>query len=317
MSTKKELPAWFYRVDGLVYCGDILPDYFDEDISDLESENVPENDDASDSDGEYWCECGSEDEDCPHQAEEDEVKPENDDNDSERSFDGPEAEWYYKLKRLREDRKQELKRLRKEEKRELRSAAKEKQKAIEHDRCKAEEVRAAYEALKKAKREGETLHMGSLAGKWFELYSADHIEYIWPGTRLSRFVLFSLPHADSPMILQQAFKNGRRAVEGQIYLDGNAGCEFSLFRPPTRPRRRKHVLDCHCGKHELVFRFISDDHLILKVGRDMVFEGYEGPVPESAPEVFEFVGILCHERTERLERPRKKAKIWSEINHSI
>ncbi|KAK2052622.1 hypothetical protein LY76DRAFT_687761 [Colletotrichum caudatum] len=187
---------------------------------------------------------------------------------------------------------------------------------MEHHRRKAEEVRAAYEALKKARREGETLYMGSLDGKCFELYSADHIEHLWPGLQLSRSVVFSPPHSDSPMLLQQAFKNGRRALEGQIYLDANAGCEFPLLRPPSRPRRRKYVLESHCGEHKLVFRFISDEHLILMVSRDLVFEGYEEPVPESAPEVFEFAGILRGERTERISRARKMAKIFSDLNHS-
>ncbi|KAK2030803.1 hypothetical protein LX32DRAFT_637862 [Colletotrichum zoysiae] len=301
MSTKKELPAWFYRVNALTYRSEdeVLPHYFDEDISDLENDDASEDDDASDSDVEYWCECDSEDQDCPHQAEDNEEMSDHDDKASERSFDGSVADWYYELKSLREDRKRELRSFRKAE-------AKEKQKAIEYDSRKVEEVRAAYEALKKAKREGETLYMGSLVGKHFQLYSVDHIEYRWPGLQLSKFVVFYHPHADSPMLLQQAYKNGRRAVEGQVYLDVNAGCEFPLFRPPTRPRRRKHVLDCHCGKHKFVFQFIGDEHLILKVSRDLVFEGYEGPVPESAPEIFEFMGILRNEEKEKLEREEKK-----------
>ncbi|KAK2049768.1 hypothetical protein LZ31DRAFT_627403 [Colletotrichum somersetense] len=151
MSRDKEFPAWCYRVSRLCDLSDdeeTKPHYFDEDISDLESES----DDA---------------------AQNDAARP-------KRSFDGSDAGFYYELKELREERK-----------RELRHMAKERREAIERDGREEEKARLAYEALKRAEEEGETLCMGSLAGKYFRLYSVDYIQHCSPLLlRLSRKLLF-------------------------------------------------------------------------------------------------------------------------------
>jgi hypothetical protein len=43
------------------------------------------------------------------------------------------------------------------------------------------------------------------------------------------------------------------------------------------------------GKYEVIFEFLSNDYLKLKVGREMAF--IDGDPPSDAPEVFEFMGI--------------------------
>jgi hypothetical protein len=88
--------------------------------------------------------------------------------------------------------------------------------------------------------------------------------------------------------------------------------------PPTRPSRKKYALKSLDGKHDLVFQFISNKYLRLKVGREVVL-GHPGPFPESAPEVFEFVGMLRNlmqeEREGRLERERRMRE-WEIANRS-
>lgn len=315
-SRRRELPAWFYRVSALTVFPDaeIYPHYFDEDISDLGESDDESNDEVA----EVECDCDSEDE-CECYAEDEEDIPSPDDGMSERSYDGSDADWYYELKDLREDRK-----------RQLRSLAKQKQDIRHYENRKEEEARAAYKALKKAERESETLYMGSLAGKTFRLYSTDHLDHYYPSEHweqsLSKYVEFYTPDHSLEIPDREVSENSdRRTVEGHVYLNANTCCSFLPFRSPTRPSREKRVLKSCDGKYDLVFQFISDEYVRLKVSRELVFDGYQGPMPESAPEVFEFMGILRNlekEKEERLERERKNRspsprESWFEMNHPM
>jgi hypothetical protein len=314
-SRSRELPAWFHRVSALTIFPDpeIHPHYFDEDISDL-----GQTDDESDYEPEAECDCGSEN-GCKWCAGDGEDIASPDDSTSERSYNGSDADWYYELKDLREDRK-----------RQLRSLAKEKEGVRHHESLKIEEARAAYKALKKAERESETLSMGSLAGKSFRLYSTDYLDYCCLWEELEQCLLkyvefYTLDTGTEIPSGKVSERRGRRTVEGHVYLSANTCCSFLPFRSPTRPSQEKRPLKSCDGKHELKFQFISDEYLRLKVGRELVFSGHHGPVPESAPEVFEFMGILRNfekEKAERAERERRNrspspGETWFERSHPM
>jgi hypothetical protein len=74
-----------------------------------------------------------------------------------------------------------------------------------------------------------------------------------------------------------------------------------------------------------MFQFVSNEYLRLKVGRELVFSGHQGPMPESAPQMFEFIGTLHNvekEKEEKLERERKNQspsprKTGFEMSHPI
>ncbi|TDZ16669.1 hypothetical protein Cob_v010346 [Colletotrichum orbiculare MAFF 240422] len=165
----------------------------------------------------------------------------------------------------------ELKDLREDRKRELRVIAKERQGARDYESGKVEEVRAAYKSLKKAERESETLSMGFLAMKIFRLYSPDYVQHRW--TR------------DSPP----------KIVEF-ISLASISGEER---RSTSKSDRR--LVTLHDGD-DFTIKFVSDDHLIIRLSRDLVFKGCQASIPESAPEIFEFAGILLNRKKEREER---------------
>jgi hypothetical protein len=200
-SPRPRLPAWYSRVTALratktpeiLEPADVCPDDFDEDISSIE-----------------YCDCDSDD--CECESSRDDI--------SIRSYDGPDADFYYELKDLREDRKEELLDL-----------AREKQAMRDKESRKMEEVRGAYEALKKAEKESETLSMGRLIGKFFRLYSTDYFDhYTQPWHRFDqKQVEFYSP--------EEGASGNRRIVMGDFHLDTNTGCSFRSFRPPAQVGR--------------------------------------------------------------------------------
>ncbi|ROT38473.1 hypothetical protein SODALDRAFT_359568 [Sodiomyces alkalinus F11] len=153
---KNDLPVCFHRFTALPeHCSaNIEPHHFDEDIDDSDDES---ND----------CDCTNADE-CGCYGEGKDTSDAGDDA-SETSYDGPDAGWYYLLEACREDRKEErwyLRRIREDESR------------------KEEEVRAPYEALEKAEKEGRhTPSMRSLADTLFRLrlHSTQYLDLFTPG----------------------------------------------------------------------------------------------------------------------------------------
>lgn len=114
--------------------------------SELEEDEEQEGDDVEQFKNEDYegCECGEENPECDCKFENGDDMDEEDE--SERSYDGSDAGYYYELKEEREERKQEKLREQKE---------KERQRDIE--RTKEEEVRVAYRSLNKAERKGQTI----------------------------------------------------------------------------------------------------------------------------------------------------------------
>lgn len=292
-STRRELPAWFYRVSALSIFPDaeICPHYFDEDISDLSASES--DDDAVEVD----CACDSEDTcDC---FVDDENTHDFQDDASQRSYQGSDASWYYELKDLREDRK-----------RELRSQGKEMQQTRINESCKEEEVRMAYEALDRAEKESETLYMSSLANRSFRLYSTDYLDQFSPSYwehLLSKYIEFYAPETSREVSDRQA-SGDEQTVEGHVYLNGNTWCPFLPFRLPTRPSREKHLLKSCDGPHSLAIQFISDKYIRLEIPRELVFDGHWESAPTSAPAVLEFGGILRDVDKEKEERLRLERK---------
>ncbi|KAK2016918.1 hypothetical protein LZ32DRAFT_688558 [Colletotrichum eremochloae] len=282
MGRIKELPAWYHRVRELIFRHNpdypyghddskILPHFFDEDLSDLESDTVS------------WCDCDSEDEDCPHQTEDDEDMSSN-----AGSIESTIAEEYDNMNDLREKRKRQLKRLRELE--EIKQFdAEEKQREKEKRSRIMEEFRAAYDALRTAEKESETLYLGSLAGKYFRLLPADYDGRLHPDLK-SNHIQFYHPHDDGESSRQRVSRNDRRTVQGDVQLHTWRAYDLRPFRLPTRPSRRKHVLEISnsLNTYKLDVKFISDSYLTVKVSRDAVHGDHQGRGPELAPEIMEF-----------------------------
>ncbi|KAF4908530.1 hypothetical protein CGCF415_v006560 [Colletotrichum fructicola] len=296
---ERPLPAWYYRVNAL-YTGpdsDFISEDFDEDISDVESFKHGSTNEVVVT---AECDCDCEDDDCEHRAEDENGVFDSDDSTSERSYRGPDADRYYELKELREDRKEHLRKL-----------AKEKVDEKDHERRKVEEVRTAYETLKKAEKESETLHMGSLHHKTFRLYCPEHVEHFWTEFSSFKYIEFYYPDSRDDLTRGKKPRTDTRTVEGQICLDSKTDYQSHPFRSPTRPSRKKHALQLYQNDRQLVVQFISDEYVIVRVSRDLVFERNSRPIPESAPKTFKFMGILrTLEKAKAEARERREGRRW-------
>ncbi|KAH6667237.1 hypothetical protein B0J14DRAFT_603019 [Halenospora varia] len=280
----RPLPAWYYRIASLEYTRgrDPYPEDFDEDLSELEESDEPD---------EKECECDLEAED----------------KESERSYDGSDADNYYELKETRKERKRELL-----EQRE--GYEEEKEARIEYAKEKEEEVNAAYKSFKKARRRAKkkdkTIPLDSIAGQTFKLFSSDYAKF-WNPHLLdgTKYVEFYHPGDQGGFDFSQSagkqVVTEERPVDGHVYFDAETGCSFGPFPLPTRARR-KDVKIKGDGKYDLSFNFFGNGYLNLRVPRDLLKDTLVSP--STAPQIFEFVGILRDYEKERKERAEAREK---------
>lgn len=327
----RSLPSWYFRVLSLCYKGDreVEPWEFDEDLSELEDDKEQESGgvkqrreeevgEVGGAEAEEYCECGREDDECSCYFESDSGGDESEE--SERSYNGSDADCYYELKGEREERKREKLRERKQ-----------KERARDMETAKEEEVRAAYRSFKKARKEGETTPIDSLAGQEFKLFCSDHVDHfysddIYPTKR----VQFYHPHHDHNPNFDRA-KLGKETgmLHGLVYLDGSASCGFGPFRAPRRASRKAVKVKSDEGPYEVSLKFLGNGYLKLRVSREMVFMGRRGASTSGsapslvAPKVFEFFGIWRDtdkekaERQEMMPKTRSPRETWFEMNHPM
>ncbi|KAL4861364.1 hypothetical protein BDV12DRAFT_180375 [Aspergillus spectabilis] len=304
-NSKQPLPAWYYRMVRLTLTRDRdpYPEDFDEDISDLEGKSEKEED---------------EDEESEDEESEDEEYPE-----SDRSYTGSDAGYYYELKEQREDRKRQLRDYNEQTKKD-----KENEYAI--NKAKEEETRHVYETLQSAagekgsKKRKKAVLIESLIDKSFDLYSADYVTHFFRSNldyhRIDFYLLdwieegtkegkaeedsssntASYPQAKGPRL------DAKQEVQGQILFNSDCAYGFELFSPPKYAGLEKHYLRTN-SKHSVTIQFLSNDYLKLKAPRELLCQ--EGTPPPHLPEVFDFVAIRRGSREER-EKRRKKEEAW-------
>ncbi|EQL29708.1 hypothetical protein BDFG_07700 [Blastomyces dermatitidis ATCC 26199] len=194
------------------------------------------------------------------------------------------------LKAERKERKLEL-----QETRDRNREAKDSQRTF--DRDKESEVQEMYDSLKNAKP--SEIALEQIVGKNFRLYSVDHVDYCYSSDMYpSKYVEFY--HLDKNDPSGQLLP-----ARQETQMHGHyAGLEE--FR-----------LESTRGKCGLVFQFISNDYVKLKVPREVVFANRD--LPAEAPEVFEFAGIRYDREKGKAERKRKRSpsprETWFEMNH--
>ncbi|KAM0266610.1 hypothetical protein ACHAPA_006658 [Fusarium lateritium] len=87
-------------------------------------------------------------------------------------------------------------------------------------------------------------------------------------------------------------KRTQQSTQGHIYLRSNTICELDYFMPPTFPSNQIHKVTGNRGWQTLYFQFVSDDCLVVRIPRDLVFScDRVKPWLESAPGSFTFYGI--------------------------
>jgi hypothetical protein len=316
----RTLPSWYYRVQGISFKEnrEVRGYDFDEDLSEMEEDKEQESDNAEQvKEEEEHCTYGGDDSECDCQFEDDDM---DEDDESERSYDGSDAECYYELKEEREARKQEKLGERK---------AKEHEQEME--RTKEEEVRAAYRSLNPTEKEGKPIPIESIAGQSFKLFCSDHVHHFYSDLYATKRVdFYHLDDTGDPRLEKTKLGGEAEMLYGDMYLDANANCDFGPFRPPKRASRKAIKVKSGDGKYELSFKFIGNGYLKLSVSREMVFmKPYSVSAlahPPAAPEVFEFVGIWRDLEKEKAERQERMAKArrspspresWFEMNHPM
>jgi hypothetical protein len=284
---KKGLPDWYYRFNHIQTDddGEPHPEDFDEDISELEEEERDKEPAECECDGdESECHCDFEDEDSV-------------DEESERSYDGPDADFYYELKYMREERK-----------RQLLKHEKDKEQMRESERPKIDEARAAYESFKT----GNNMPMKSIADHYFELFSLDHVDRFYTEVyRMKRADFYYSDEDGQPgdeCMRKHGGENGEKPLFGQVYLDGAASCSFGPFRLPTGTSHELKVKSDD-NKYDLWFEFVGNgnEYLKLRISSALVFKNPLGS-SSGAPEMFEFFGVLRDLEKERKERQESIAR---------
>jgi hypothetical protein len=186
------------------------------------------------------------------------------------------------------------------------------------DRGKEREVQEMYDSLKNAKKQIKT-PLESIAGQTFRIYSVDHVDCCYSSDMYpSKYVEFYHLDEDGP---SGQLPPARQAAQmhGHVYFNSATDCDFGPFFPPKHAGLEEFRLISTRGKYKLVFQFLSNDYVKLKVPREVVFTNRDPPA--DAPEVFEFAGIRYDREKEKAERKRKRSpsprETWFEMNHPM
>ncbi|KAI2469796.1 hypothetical protein F4781DRAFT_392974 [Annulohypoxylon bovei var. microspora] len=302
MKTRKDLPAWYYRVLNIpgVLRGkvDVEGYMFDKDISELDEEEERKMDEekpfechceaAEDSNLECWCESDSE-----YEA----------DDMSERSYNGSDADCYYEMKQQREERKKERK---KELKEERKCWEKEKQEDLEFHKRKVEEIRAVYKALEENGGEGPAITVLEPAAwmansstrrraKTFDLFCTDYVENCFHLSS-SDWGSITFSEEKSGIDIMKGYKGPkkiptREKANANIYVNcDDDNVEFSTFVVPDHASEDIYWSDLWMDKYQVGVQFIGQDYIRVIVSRDIIEASERKSLP-ACPETFEFMGI--------------------------
>lgn len=276
---------------------------FDEDLSELEDAEEEHTDDPEKCKDPWCCHCEGECECGAYDYDR------GGDEMSERSYEGSDAGHYYELKEKREKRKREVLQERKEKKLEW-----------EFVRTKEDEVRAAYESLQSHEKKGETVPVKSLPDQSLQLFCSDSVEYFYryiaPTVRVDFYYEPSQGDSDDPedntnspnpdIPREYGVEEDEAGVlHGFVYLNASIQCHFGPFHPPKRASQSPVTLKSDNG-HELSFTFFGSRYPKLTLSREMMSTymtdtRHPSPLPPTAPEVFEFVGIWRDQEKEEAQ----------------
>ncbi|KAM7200643.1 hypothetical protein V8F33_003848 [Rhypophila sp. PSN 637] len=346
------LPAWFHRIRRLDIDAslgrrpELQPRDFDEDLSDIEEdgeewEDVDE-DEEEEEEGEkvspkcdeipgYGPDC-----DC-EPIDEEEYNSEDEDSDaaeSERSYCGSEADFYYEMKKMREARKRQL----------LLEKKKAFAEELRHERAREKEILDAIGAIRQQQNNDSvnekgggtslgnkqaakiTTELEPLPGKTFRLFCSDLTGEDLGMIKYVRFYhsygggqddttdeiqekncsIFKLePNSSSPT-------NGQ--VHGAMCIGRQTSYEFEPFllwnqKPKaitvkTKPEADGGHLEAESGGHvNLTFNIFGNDHVELELTRESLGALSDIPIDYlNFPEVLRFVGVKCDLHQEAAER---------------
>ena len=138
----------------------------------------------------------------------------------------------------------------------------------------------------------------------FSLYSTDHVQHV-PGPLYiltDKIEFFENQDSEDPS----------KPVDGHIDLRMNNVCNLNKFIPPRYYSPGFHHLegDMNNGPSnvDVPVHFIDDNHLILKISRNMVFQHDKKNMPHDAPAIFTYYGIRSSYGWEQKEKQKEELK---------
>ncbi|XXH02430.1 Palmitoyltransferase [Hypoxylon texense] len=81
-------------------------------------------------------------------------------------------------------------------------------------------------------------------------------------------------------------------VETRIYADVDKEPELEPFHRLDHADLKTYPLQAKDGKYKITIQFVGEDYLKMQVPRHLIKEYKTCPVADSAPEIFEFIGVV-------------------------
>ncbi|KAF4977601.1 hypothetical protein FZEAL_5885 [Fusarium zealandicum] len=169
---------------------------------------------------------------------------------------------------------------------------------------KEDEVKAAYQALKKTESEGGTIPIDPANGH-FRLFSVRHVDHCYnPDYYATKYVDFYYPGDTDADPSGKKIDLSKSGLEGHLCIHAECGRDFVSFVPPKQASSKDFTVWSHEGKGAVLFQFLDNEHLIMKVSRDLIFK--KGTQDTDGPETFVFMGIRDDSARRRLARLRQE-----------
>jgi hypothetical protein len=162
---------------------------------------------------------------------------------------------------------------------------------MEFVKAKEDEVNAAYQAFRKARRRakkrGGKIPIDFTLSRSYKLYSSDHVEWVhdysMPPTQRADFHHIDECDGGPP----SPNDGSEKPLYGQIYLDAAANCTFCPVPIPKRARRKDMAVTGAGdgdGVYDLRLKFFGNGYLEMSVPRALL-EGHH-KLSSGAPERF-------------------------------
>lgn len=153
---------------------------------------------------------------------------------------------------------------------------------------KIQEVEEVHQSLKAMLKKSKRRACIRLANTHFRLYSTDYFDHC-----------YNLTYDPSKYV--QFYRNDDYGhMFGHVYLNPDRRMDFEAFSDLIFPSPNSVNMPSFDTRHDCNIKFLSNDHLILMLSRNFIFEP-NVPPPE-APHYFTFFGVRIDREKERAKR---------------
>ncbi|KAF5646041.1 hypothetical protein F52700_1932 [Fusarium sp. NRRL 52700] len=125
----------------------------------------------------------------------------------------------------------------------------------------------------------------SLEGRYFRLWSTDHVKYCTAEVAPTRYIEFY----DAEFQPFDNYPEGQ--VNGHIYAVPEIMCDIDPFVHPQNVGLETFRIDGNHSLHTFHEQFLDNHHLILQIPKELVFYRQKKDPPSKAPDVFTYYGI--------------------------